>query len=99
MCSHSSSESSFSQLLDEFVSERVVDLVSAGEKTAAYRKERESIQDLIDKAEKVMTRIEVDELVVAARGIDIPLYEYVYRAGVEDGIRIMLMVEQANARR
>ena len=28
------------------------------------------------------------ELITAARGADVPIYEYCYRAGLEDGIRL-----------
>ena len=34
------------------------------------------------------------ELITAARGADVPIYEYCYRAGLEDGIRLSGLSER-----
>ena len=34
------------------------------------------------------------ELITAARDADVPIYEYCYHAGLEDGIRLSGMIER-----
>lgn len=37
---------------------------------------------------------DVDSLINVARGLDIFIYEYIYQAGVMDGIKISGLIEQ-----
>ena len=43
---------------------------------------------------RLLARKKAGELITAARGADVPIYEYCYRAGLEDGIRLTGMIER-----
>ena len=79
---------------EDFVFERVECLTRLAEKSSEYQKEREEMQKLIDKAEKVMDRMEVGMLISATKSIDSIIQNYIYCAAVRDGIQIAGMIDR-----
>ncbi|MBQ7885846.1 MAG: hypothetical protein IJ313_03025 [Clostridia bacterium] len=92
-------ESIFSPYIDAFIAQRVEELTATAEKSPEYIKGQKAIQKLIDKAEKVMDSEGLETLISAVRGTDIPIYEYIYRIGLQDGIWISDHIEQLKKRK
>ena len=54
----------------------------------------EQLKELRDELAALVGEGKAGELITAARGADVPIYEYCYRAGLEDGIRLSGMIER-----
>ena len=54
----------------------------------------ERLQNLRAEPTALVGEEKAGELITATRGVDVPIYEYCYRAGLEDGIRLSGMLEK-----
>ena len=79
-------ESAFTAYLQAFVAQRVEELAVDAEKQREYIKGREAIQEIMDEVSKTVEAETLDTLISAVRGADVPIYEYMYRIGLKDGI-------------
>ena len=61
---------------------------------AGIQAEMEQLKDLREELASLVGEEKAGELITAARGVDVPIYEYCYRAGLEDGIRPSGMIER-----
>ena len=84
----------FEYYLKELVTRRTEELAWAAEKMPEFKAEMEQLKDLRDELAALVGEEKADELITAARGADVPIYEYCYRAGLEDGIRLSGMIER-----
>ena len=64
------------------------------EKLPEFKAEMEQLKDLREEFTALVGEEKAGELITAARGADVPIYEYCYRAGLEDGIRLSGMIER-----
>ena len=92
-------ESIFAPYLADFISRRVEQLTADAEKQPDYTMARASIEDLLIKAAVAMETDDLDTLISAVRGTDIAIYEYIYRAGLKDGIWIAGQLDQIKQRK
>ncbi len=84
----------FEPYLKELVTGRAEELAWEAEKLPEFKEEMEHLQDLRDELAALVGEEKAGELITAARGADVPIYEYCYRAGIEDGIRLSGMIER-----
>ena len=80
--------------LKELVTDRAEELAWAAEKLPEFKEEKEQLKELRDELAALVGEDKAGELITAARGADVPIYEYCYRAGLEDGIRLSGMIER-----
>lgn len=92
-------ESVFSLYFESFSAQRVEVLTLEAEKTQEYLQGRNEIQEVIDATAKVMDSEALETLISAIRGADIPIFEYMYHAGIKDGIWISGQIEQVKKHR
>lgn len=76
-----------------FVARRVEELTTEAEQQTEYINARASIQEFIDKDARSMDSENLETLISAIRGADIPIYEYIYQMGVKDGIWLSEKIE------
>ncbi len=84
----------FKPYLKELVTGRTEELAWEAEKLPEFKEEMKRLQDLRAELTALVGEESADELITAARGADVPIYEYCYRAGLEDGIRLSGMIER-----
>ena len=84
----------FEPYLKELVTGRAEELAWAAEKLPEFKAEMEQLKDLREELAALVGDEKAGELITAARGADVPIYEYCYRAGLEDGIRLSGMIER-----
>ena len=84
----------FEPYLKELVTGRTEELAWAAEKLPEFKEEIEQLKVLRDELAAFVGEEKADKLITAARGADVPIYEYCYRAGLEDGIRLSGMIER-----
>ena len=84
----------FEPYLKELITCRTEELAWEAEKLPEFKEEMERLQDLRDELTALVGEEKAGELITAARGADVPIYEYCYRAGLEDGIRLSGMIER-----
>ena len=84
----------FEPYLKELITGRTEELTWAAEKLPEFKAEMEQLKDLRDELAALVGEEKAGELITAARGADVPIYEYCYRAGLEDGIRLSGMIER-----
>ena len=63
-------------------------LAWAAEKLPEFKAEMEQLKDLRDELAVLVGEEKAGELITTACGADVPIYEYCYRAGRRDGIRL-----------
>ncbi len=54
----------------------------------------ERLQCLLDELATLVSKEKTGELIIAACGVEVPIYEYCYRSGLEDGIRLSNMLKR-----
>ena len=84
----------FKSYLKELIAGRTEQLAWKTEKLPEFKMEMERLQDLRDKLTALVGEESAGKLITAARGVDAPIYEHCYRAGLEDGIRLSGMIER-----
>ena len=84
----------FEPYLKELVTGRTEELAWKAEKLPEFKTEMERLKELRNKLATLVGEEKAGELITAARGADVPIYEYCYRAGLEDGIRLSGMIER-----
>ena len=84
----------FEPYLKELITGRTEELAWAAEKLPDFKMEMEQLKDLRNELAALVGEEKAGELITAARGADVPIYEYCYRAGLEDGIRLSGMIER-----
>lgn len=84
----------FKPYLKELVTGRTGELAWEAKKLPEFKEEMKRLQDLRAELTALVGEESADELITAARGADVPIYEYCYRAGLEDGIRLSGMIER-----
>lgn len=84
----------FEPYLKELITGRTEELAWAAEKLPEFKAEMEQLKDLREELAALVGEEKAGELITAARGVDVPIYEYCYRAGLEDGIRLSGMIER-----
>lgn len=84
----------FEPYLKELVTGRTEELAWEAEKLPEFKAEMERLKDLRTELAALIGDEKAGELITAARGADVPIYEYCYRAGLEDGIRLSGMIER-----
>ena len=84
----------FEPYLKELITGRTEELAWAAEKLPDFKMEMEQLKDLREELAALVGDEKASELITAARGADVPIYEYCYRAGLEDGIRLSGMIER-----
>ena len=84
----------FEPYLKELITGRTEELAWAAEKLPEFKAEMEQLKELRDELAALVGEEKAGELITAARGADVPIYEYCYRAGLEDGIRLSGMIER-----
>ena len=91
-------EKAFESFADKFISERTEQLVLKAEHQSAFQKEMEQLHDLCASLSHLLGEEQSEELITAARGADVPIYEYCYKEGLKDGIRLNEMMERLKKR-
>lgn len=84
----------FKPCLKEPVTGRAEELAWEAEKLSEFKEEMEHLQDLRDESPALVGEESAGELISAARGAGVPIYEYCYRAGLKDGIRLSGIIER-----
>ena len=84
----------FEPYLKELATGRTEELAWEAEKLPEFKAEMEQLKDLRDEIAAFVGEEKAGELITAARGADVPIYEYCYRVGLEDGIRLSGMIER-----
>lgn len=84
----------FEPYLKELITGRTEELAWAAEKLPEFKAEMKQLKDLRDELIALIGEERAGELITTARGADVPIYEYCYRAGLEDGIRLSGMIER-----
>ena len=84
----------FEPYLKELITGRTEELTWEAEKLPEFKAEMEQLRDLREELAALVGEEKAGELITAARGADVPIYEYCYRAGLEDGIRLSGMIER-----
>ena len=84
----------FEPFLHELITGRTEELTQEAEKLPEFKAEMERLKELRDELAAFVGEDKAGELITAARGTDVPIYEYCYRVGLEDGIRLSGMVER-----
>ena len=84
----------FEPYLKELITGRTEELAWAAEKLPDFKMEMEQLKDLRNELAALVGEEKAGELITAARGADVPIHEYCYRAGLEDSIRLSGMIER-----
>lgn len=84
----------FEPYLKELVTGRTEEMAWETEKLPEFKAEMEQLKDLRDELIAFIGEERAVELITTARSADVPIYEYCYRAGLEDGIRLSGMIER-----
>lgn len=84
----------FEPYLKELITGRTEELAWAAEKLPDFKMEMEQLKDLRKELAALVGDEKAGELMTAARGADVPIYKYCYRAGLEDGIRLSGIIER-----
>ena len=84
----------FEPYLKELATGRTEELAWEAEKLPEFKAEMEQLKDLRDEIAAFVGEEKAGELITAARGAGVPIYEYCYRVGLEDGIRLSGMIER-----
>ena len=84
----------FEPYLKELITGRTEELAWEAEKLPEFKAEMEQLKELREELAALIGEEKAGELITAARGADVPIYEYCYRAGLEDGIRLSGMIER-----
>ena len=84
----------FEPYLKELVTGRTEELAWEAEKLPEFKAEMEQLKDLRIELAALIGDEKANELITAARGADVPIYEHCYHAGLEDGIRLSGMIER-----
>ena len=84
----------FETYLKELIAGRTEQLAWKTEKLPEFKIEMERLQDLRDELTALVGEEGAGKLITDARGADVPINEYCYRAGLEDGIRLNGMIER-----
>ena len=84
----------FEPYLKELIQGRTEELAWAAEKLPEFKSEMEQLKNLREELAALVGEEKAGELITAARGADVPIYEYCYRAGLEDGIRLSGVIER-----
>ncbi len=84
----------FEPYLKELITGRTEELAWAAEKLPEFKAEMKQLKDLRNELIALIGEEKASELITAARGADVPIYEYCYRAGLEDGIRLSRIIER-----
>lgn len=66
----------------------------AAEKLPEFKEEKEHLQSLLDELAMLVNEEKTGEFIIAACGVDVPIYDYCYRSGLEDDIRLSSMLER-----
>ena len=80
--------------MKELVTGRAEELAWEAEKLPEFKAEIEQLKDLRNELAALVGEEKAGELITATRGADVPIYEYCYRAGLEDGIRLSGIIER-----
>ena len=80
--------------LKELLAGRTEELAWKAKKLPEFKAEMEQLKELCDEIGKLVGDEKAGERITAARGADVPIYEYCYRVGLEDGIRLSGMIER-----
>ena len=80
--------------LRNFVSARVEHLAHEAEQRSECVEAKKQMLPLRNKAEQLMGKDDVEELISMIRGCDIPIYEYCYLSGLVDSMRLKETLEQ-----
>ena len=80
--------------MNELITGRTEELAWEAEKLPEFKAEMEQLKELREELAALIGEEKAGELITAARGADVPIYEYCYRAGLEDGIRLSGMIER-----
>ena len=73
----------FEPYLKELVTGRTEEVAWAAEKLPEFKEEMEQLKELRDELAALVGEGKAGELITAARGADVPIYEYCYRAGLD----------------
>ena len=84
----------FEPYLKELITGRTEELAWAAEKLPEFKAEVEQLKDLREGLTALVGVKKTGELITAARDADVPIYEYCYHAGLEDGIRLSGLSER-----
>ena len=84
----------FEPYLKELITGRAEELAWEAEKLPEFKEEIKRLQDLRAELTALVGEESAGELITTARGADVLIYEYCYRAGLEDGIRLSGMIER-----
>ena len=84
----------FEPYLKALITGRTEELAWKAEKLPEFKAEMEQLRNLREELAALVGEEKAGELVTAARDADVPIYEYCYRAGLEDGIRLSGMIER-----
>ena len=84
----------FKPYLKELVTGRAEKRAWKAEKLPEFKAELKPRKDLRDELAVLVGEEKAGELITAARGADVLIDEYRYRAGLEDGIRLSGMIER-----
>ena len=84
----------FEPYLKELITGCTEELAWAAEKLPDFKMEMEQLKDLRKELAALVGDEKAGELMTAARGADVPIYKYCYRAGLEDGIRLSGIIER-----
>lgn len=71
----------FEPYLKKMITGRTEKLAWAAEKLPEFKAEMEQLKDLREELAALVGDEKAGELMTAARGADVPIYEYCYRAG------------------
>ena len=80
--------------MNELITGRTEELAWEAEKLPEFKAEMEQLKELREELAALIGEEKAGKLITAARGADVPIYEYCYRAGLEDGIRLSGMIER-----
>ena len=83
----------FEPYLQKLATGRTEGLAWAAEKLPEFKAEMEQLKNLRNEIAALVGEEKAGELITAVRGADVPIYEYCYRTGLEDGIRLSRMIE------
>ena len=82
------------QYIRAYVSSRVEQLTAEAEKQPSYNESRLAVNDIVARMQSYISKEDLDMLISAIRGVDVAVYEYIYCAGVQDGIWLSGNIEQ-----
>ena len=84
----------FEPYLKALITGRTEELAWAAENLPDFKMEMEQLKNLRNELAALVGEDKAGELITAARGADVPIYEYCYRAGMGDGIWLSGMIER-----